>query len=134
MLRHGFAGPQQGSAKMTETHRVVAIVPAGDLDASTAFYQRLGFEVESDYGHYRILADGRGWHLHLNKVEGWPGRIEDNRHGLYLYVEDVDAVAARVRELIIEPGGRPHHRPWGTYEFAVSDPGGTLVRVGRVVE
>ena len=28
---------------MSEGHRVVAIVPCGDLDASTAFYLRLGF-------------------------------------------------------------------------------------------
>lgn len=118
---------------MNTEHRVVAIVPSSDLDASEAFYRRLGFEVMSDYGDYRILADGRGWHLHLNKVRGWPRKIEDNPFGLYLYVEDVDAVAGRVRELIIEDG-TPHRKPWGTYEFAVSDPSGTLVRIGRVVE
>lgn len=118
---------------MTDDHRVVAIVPSSDLDASEAFYQRLGFAVVSDYGHYRILADGRGWHLHLNHVEGWPGKVEDNPFGLYLYVEDVDAVADRVRALIIEKGA-PHRKPWGTYEFAVSDPSGTLVRVGRVLD
>ncbi len=59
---------------MTDEHRVVAILPSSDLDASEAFYQRLGFAVVSDHGHYRILADGRGWHLHLNYVEGWPGQ------------------------------------------------------------
>lgn len=118
---------------MTENHHIVAIVPSSDLDASEAFYRRLGLTVESDYGHYRIMEDGRGWHLHLNKIEGWPARIEDNPFGLYLYVEDVDAVAAGVRELIIEPGA-PHLKPWGTYEFAVSDPTGVLVRVGRVVD
>lgn len=77
---------------MTEAHRVVAIVPTGDIEASEAFYKRLGFRLESDYGHYRILADGRGWHLHLNKVEGWTRRFEDNPFGLYLYVDDVDAL------------------------------------------
>ena len=118
---------------MTDEHRVVAIVPSSDLDASEAFYRRLGFAVVSDYGHYRILADGNGGHLHLNHVEGWPEKIEDNPFGLYLYVEDVDAIANRVRELIIEKGA-PHRKPWGTYEFAVSDPGGTLVRVGRVLD
>jgi len=118
---------------MTDEHRVVAIVPSSDLDASEAFYQRLGFTVESDHGHYRILADGRGWHLHLNYIGGWPEKVEDNPFGLYLYVEDVDAVADRVRELIIEKGA-PHRKPWGTYEFAVSDPSGTLVRVGRVLD
>lgn len=118
---------------MNERHEAVAIVPAGDLDASQAFYERLGFELAGDYGHYRILADGRGWHLHLNRVEGWPPRVEDNPFGLYLYVEDVDAVADRVRELIIEKGA-PHAKHWGTYEFAVSDPSGVLVRVGRVID
>ena len=73
---------------MTDMHRVVAIVPAGDLDASEAFYHRLGFVTDSDYGHYRILSDGRGWHLHLNRVEGWPGKVEDNPLGLYLYVDE----------------------------------------------
>jgi hypothetical protein len=38
-----------------------------------------------------------------------------------------------VRELIIEPGA-PHRKPWGTYEFSVSDPSGTLVRVGRILD
>ena len=118
---------------MSEAHRAVAIIPTGDMDASEAFYRRLGLEVASDYGDYRILADGRGWHLHLHKVEGWPRKIEDNPVGVYLYVEDVDAIAERVRELIIETGA-PHRKPWGTYEFAVSDPSGTLVRVGRVVD
>lgn len=114
-------------------HRSVAIVPTSNLDASTAFYKRLGFALVSDYGHYRILADGRGWHLHLNYSPGWPRKVEDNPFGLYLYVEDVDAVAEKVRDLIIEKGA-PHHKPWGTYEFAVSDPTGVLVRIGRINE
>ena len=118
---------------MTDTHRAVAIVPARDIEASEAFYKRLGLRVESDYGDYRILSDSRGWHLHLNRVDGWPARLEDNPLGIYLYVDDVDAVADRVRELIIEPGA-PHRKPWGTYEFAISDPSGTLVRVGRIVD
>ena len=117
---------------MSEAHHAVTILPSGDIDASEAFYARLGFSVVSDYGHYRILADGRGWHLHLNRVDGWPGKIEDNPLGIYLYVDDVDAVAEEVRELIIEPGD-PRLKPWGTYEFALSDPSGTLVRVGRIV-
>ena len=117
---------------MTETHRTTAIVPCRDLRVSEAFYARLGFVVVSDHGHYLILADGRGWHLHLTAAN-WPGKIEDNPSGLYLYVEEVDAVADRVRELIIEPG-TPHIKPWGTYEFAISDPDGTLVRVGRALE
>ena len=112
-------------------HHVAAILPCNDLAASQAFYERLGFSVVSDHGHYRLLADGRGWHLHLQTAE--PGSVVpgQNPFGLYLYVEDVDAVADRVRDSIIAGSG-PHRRPWGTYEFAVSDPDGVLVRVGRV--
>jgi len=117
---------------MTETHRVTAIAPSRDFKVSEAFYRRLGFEVVSDYGDYLILSDGRGWHLHLTKFAGWR-RVEDNPLGLYLYVDDVDAVADRVRDLIIEKGA-PHQKPWGTYEFAISDPDGTLVRVGRIID
>lgn len=116
---------------MSDTHRAVSILPAKDIDASEALYARLGFHVVSDHGNYRILADGKGWHLHLNRVEGWPTNVEDNPVGIYLYADDVDAVADRVRELIIEPG-TPHRKPWGTYEFAISDPSGTLVRIGCI--
>ncbi|MDB5588673.1 MAG: glyoxalase [Devosia sp.] len=118
---------------MSETHRATAIIPTSDLDASQAFYELLGFTLASDYGDYRILTDGRGWDLHLRQQANWPPTPEDNPFGLYLYVDDVDAVAARVRDRIIEKGA-PHLKPWGTYEFAVSDPSGTLVRVGRAAK
>ncbi len=117
---------------MTDSHHIVAIVPARDLEASTAFYGRLGLRLVSDYGDYRILSDDRGWRLHLRLSLDWPARVEDNPLGLYLYVEDVDAVAARMRDLMIDPAD-PRPKPWGCYEFAVSDPDGALVRVGRVI-
>lgn len=62
---------------------------------------------------------------------GWPARVKDNPSGLYLDVEDVDAVAERVRDLIIEPVS-PQTKPRGTYELTVSDPTGVLVRVGSI--
>ena len=111
-------------------HAVVAIVPCNDIEASTAFYQSLRLKVFSDYGSYRILGDGRGWWLHLSSEspKGWvvPGR---NPNGIYLYLEDVDGLAAELDDLLA--GGGPKHKPWGMYEFALSDPDGTLVRIGR---
>jgi catechol 2,3-dioxygenase-like lactoylglutathione lyase family enzyme len=118
---------------MDEQHQAVAIIPSSDLDASEEFYRRLGLKVTSDYGHYRILTDGSGWNLHLTEVQGWPRNVEDNPFGLYLYVQDVDAVADRVRDLIIEKDS-PKERPWGTYEFAISDPSGLLVRIGKITD
>ena len=108
---------------MTRTHSLTAILPSNDLDASEAFYARLGFSQREGDDDYRMLSDGRGGELHLTAaVEGWlvPGR---NPFGLYLYVEEVDELAARM-------GCRAEDTPWGMYEFAVSDPDETLVRVG----
>jgi len=113
-----------------QPHAVVAIIPCNDIDASTRFYERLGLSVFSDYGRYRILGDGKGWWLHLSSEapEGWvvPGR---NPNGLYLYLEDVDGLAAEISDLL--GGRRPGNKPWGMYELALSDPDGTLVRVGK---
>ena len=111
-----------------------AIVPCNDLDTSEAFYNRLGFwqdpDAEPDTGTYRMLADADGAEIHLtDAVEGWvvPGR---NPFALYLYTRDVDAFAARVRDLVIEPSRAPEHKEWGMYECSLSDPDGVLVRVG----
>jgi catechol 2,3-dioxygenase-like lactoylglutathione lyase family enzyme len=116
-------------------HCIVSIVPCNDIEASTAFYSRLGLSVHSDHGRYRILTDGKGWLLHLSSEspEGWvvSGR---NPNGVYLYLEDVDGLAARVSDLVGGAGPehkpRGEHKPWGMYEFALSDPDGTLVRIG----
>ncbi len=115
---------------------LTAILPCNDLDASEAFYNRLGFsrpdEDRPEPGEedsYRMLSNGEGGHLHLtDAVDGWliPGR---NPFGLYLYTEDVDALATRFAG---EAVGKvtPEDKPWGMYEFALSDPDETLVRVG----
>ena len=125
---------------MPDTQRLTAILPCNDLDASEAFYNRLGFhrpEGTDTYEEYRMLSDGKGGAIHLQPaVEDWlvPGR---NPFGLYLYTEKVDALAAIFGDSIIEKEKRPTHKPWGMYEFALSDPDQTLVRIGwpsRLIE
>lgn len=122
---------------MTEpTRTLTTILPCNDLDASEAFYNRLGFTRPAEDrpppgqpDEYRILSDGKGGNLHLQPaVEDWlvPGR---NPFGLYLYTPEVDAMAAVFANEIIEKTG-PGHKPWGMYEFNMSDPDQTLVRVG----
>src|SRR5258708_36633894 len=86
---------------MRPSHALIAILPCNDLDASEAFYRRLGFTrpesekpAKGNDDSYRMLCDGKGGHLHLtDAAEGWlvPGR---NPFGLYFYIEDVDALAA----------------------------------------
>ena len=112
---------------MANEHRLTAILPCNDLDKSEAFYARLGFVRQNDDPAYRILADGKGGHLHLTAaVDGWlvPGR---NPFGLYLYTDRVDELAAPLSDFLLH---KPEMKPWGMYEFALSDPDETLVRVG----
>jgi catechol 2,3-dioxygenase-like lactoylglutathione lyase family enzyme len=110
---------------MDFSHRFVAIIPCVDLDASRDFYARLGFAVTSDYAShgYRILHDRQGASVHLTRVEAAAVEPERTAYGLYFYSEEIDALAA-------EFGCRVESKPWGLREFAVSDPSGTLVRVG----
>jgi catechol 2,3-dioxygenase-like lactoylglutathione lyase family enzyme len=112
---------------------LIAILPCTDLDKSRSFYERLGFVTQSNYPGYVIMGRACGARLHLSQAEaGWliPGK---NPMGLYLYTDEVDALAARFSGEVLNPG-RPEAKPWGMYEFALSDPDETLVRIGRPID
>jgi hypothetical protein len=112
---------------VSRAHTLTAILPSNDLDASEAFYSKLGFVRGGWDDSYRMLSDGKGAEIHLTAaVEGWliPGR---NPFALYLYAENVDELAATMGDLVLH---KPENKPWGMYEFAMSDPDETLVRVG----
>ena len=108
--------------------KLTSILPCNDLDAAEAFFTRLGFRREQgSLDDYRMLSDGVGGFIHLNRtVEGWlkAGR---NPFGLYLYREDVDGLASA---FVGETIGQPGDAPWGMCEFALNGPDETLVRVG----
>src|SRR3546814_11113988 len=109
-------------------HSIAAILPCTDLNASTAFYEKLGLSVVSDHGSYRLLEDGKGWQLHLTNEspEGWlvPGQ---NPFGLYLYTDRVAEIAERMRDSILEREKVPTHTPGVRYEFELSDPASPAV-------
>ena len=73
--RRSTLTPEQ--VEMTPKHGAVAILPSSDLNASQAFYQRLGFVPTSTYeSHgYRILHDSLGASIHLTRVD--PGSVDD---------------------------------------------------------
>src|ERR1700743_3217931 len=113
---------------MISCQSLTAIVPCTNLDLSEAFYSRFGFvrwdngaTALTDADNYRILRDGNGGSLHLRKAEqGWliAGK---NPFALYYYSPDVDELARVFQnEVIGKPD--PEIKPWGMYEFAISDP------------
>ena len=112
--------------------RAVAIVPCNDLDAAEAWWNRRGFTRPPDQGYdeYRMLADGEGGEVHLQPaVPGWlmPGR---NPFGVYVHTPRVRALAAALRDEIIEREKDATHKAWGMLEFALNGPDDLLVRVG----
>jgi hypothetical protein len=118
---------------MPETPRVgaFAIVPSNDLAAAIPFWERLGFaRAGGDAGY--IIVTGWGCEVHLTQAGDGPWRVpeEHNPFGVFIRTPDVDAIAARVDDLIIRPDGVLRHREWGMYEVGVNGPDGLLVRIG----
>jgi hypothetical protein len=78
--------------------------------------------------NYYILT---GWdcEVHLTQAGSGPWRVpETNPFGVFIRTPDVDAIAARVDDLIIRPGGVLRHREWGLYECGIAGPDGLLPR------
>ena len=114
-----------------ETVGAFAIVPHNDLSAGLAFWERLGFNRVGGDTQYFIL---KGWEceVHLTQAGSGPWRVpeEHNPFGVFIRTPEVDAIAARVDDLIIRPGGILRHREWGLYEVGIAGPDGMLVRIG----
>jgi hypothetical protein len=108
-----------------------AIVPSNDLAAALPFWERLGFSISGGDRQYVIMT---GWdcEVHLTQAgEGlWRVPADHNPFGVFIRTPHVDAIAARVDDLIIRPGGILRHREWGIYEVGIAGPDGLLVRIG----
>lgn len=107
-----------------------AIVPCNDLASAILFWERLGFARTGGADDYVIMA-GWGAEVHLTPAGPPPWRVpEHNPFGIFIRTPDVDAIAARIDDLIIRPGGILRHREWGLYECGLNGPDGMLVRIG----
>ena len=107
-----------------------AIVPSNDLPTACQFWERLGFSRSGGADNYVIMT-GWGCEVHLTQAGNGVWRVpEQNPFGVFIRTPDVQAIAARVDDLIIRPGGILRHREWGLYEVGIAGPDGLLVRVG----
>lgn len=108
-----------------------AIVPSNNLAAALPFWERLGFQRTGGDAGY-IIMTGWGCEVHLTQAGSGPWSVpeEHNPFGVFIRTPEVDAIAARVDDLIIRPGGVLRHREWGLYEVGVGGPDGLLIRIG----
>lgn len=115
---------------MVKSVGAFAIIPSNDLPASIAFWERLGFSRAGGEGEY-VLMSGWGCEVHLTQAGSGEWSVpRHNPFGVFIRTPDVEAIAARVDDLIIRPGGVLRHREWGMYEVGINGPDGLLVRVG----
>lgn len=116
---------------IAETVGAFAIVPSNDLPTAVPFWERLGFSRTGGDQAYVIMT-GWGCEVHLTQAGTGPWAVQEahNPFGVFIRTPEVDAIAARVDDLIIRPGGVLRHREWGMYEVGVNGPDGLLVRIG----
>jgi catechol 2,3-dioxygenase-like lactoylglutathione lyase family enzyme len=113
---------------------VAPILPARDLSATAAFYERLGFEEVRHWPGVYLIVMREGAVLHFFPSPSLDPSTSDA--GCYLYVEDADALFAEYASVGL-PGegiprlhGAPEDADYGLREFAVVDPDGNLLRIG----
>jgi catechol 2,3-dioxygenase-like lactoylglutathione lyase family enzyme len=116
----------------------VPILPATDLDATLAFYARLGFEnAGSAPSEWNYLIIRRG-NIQLH-FYGDPGiDPPTTSSSCYVFTEDADALFDAWNEIGVATDPKTGSRlqgpsvdtDYGMREFALVDPSGNLIRVG----
>src|SRR3954452_18559299 len=114
-----MSAPRTGSVT-----RITPILRCDDALVAARWYEQLGFELlevyepEPGWPRFATVRTGDLW-LFLSEHEGdaSPDTL------VYLHVDDVDAVAARL-------GLEAEDMSWGMRELQLTDPAGNRVRVG----
>ena len=110
------------------------ILPARDIPATEAFWQRMGFvtEYRDDAEYLLMKRDGAEVHFfhHPDKNPA------TNDHGAYLRPADIAALDREWSALGLPATGIPRYiplseKPWGMAELALIDLNGNLIRAGQ---
>lgn len=127
---------------MSQRPRITTILPCTNLASAIRFFVRLGFAAPSEeevhkWDRYVMLSHPNGSDIHLRGLgpdeEGWLEPLK-NPFGIYVYSEDVEALAVEFADEIIEQVKKPEIKEWGMLEFSLNGPDGCLVRVGWPAE
>jgi len=123
---------------MQQTDLAIPTLPSRSIEATVAFYNRLGFEggMHKFNKSYAIMRRG-SVEIHFFKHEELVP--EQSSFGCYIWVQDVDSVYAAFGASRLSKSGIPRmdklqDKPWGLREFAIVDPDGNLLRIGEMLQ
>jgi len=127
-----------------ESLRLRSLSPAltaDDLEASVRFYvDALGFTVherwEEEGKLLGVMLVAGACHFGLSQDDWGKGRDRQKGVGFRIFAEtaqDLDAIAARLREHGVEPDG-PKTEPWGQRALTATDPDGFKITLTAVTE
>jgi catechol 2,3-dioxygenase-like lactoylglutathione lyase family enzyme len=115
----------------------IPTLPCRSVEATVAFYKRLGFEggPHAFNNTYAIMRRGPVELHFFTHEELVPA---ESSAGCYIRVLDVDSVYRSMSDSGLPRKGIPRldaleDKPWGLREFAVVDPDGNLVRIGQII-
>jgi catechol 2,3-dioxygenase-like lactoylglutathione lyase family enzyme len=119
--------------------QVVPILNVADVEASFAWFARLGWSVsfQWDAEPPEVRPDFGGVHCAGHEIflcrDGQGGR-GDKGAWVSIWVDDVDAVHARCLAEGLEVTHPPTDEPWGVREMHVRHPDGHVLRIGRQID
>ena len=121
---------------------VAPVLTVNDVETSLAWYRDvLGFELKNEMKHDGRLMGAEllagSVTLLLTQDDFAKGRDRAKGQGLRLYYstdQDVDQLAAAIRERGSELSHEPTDQPWGARDFGLVDPDGFNISISTGVE
>ncbi|SON51805.1 VOC family protein [Vibrio tapetis] len=115
-----------------ETVEIKSFVPAKNFELSKRFYQRIGFQMASEFDGIAYFKSGVCSFL----LQDFYSPLHCNNSMMHLLVEDAQSWHEHVLSLnLVEEFGAQIselvNQPWGMLEFCLTDPSGVLWRIAE---
>ncbi|MCG2793218.1 MAG: VOC family protein [Weeksellaceae bacterium] len=110
---------------------IIPKLPFINKEKTLDYYSKLGFEMVADYSDY-LITKYQELEIHFFKFETLLPeksdfmiylKIDNNIEKFYQEIEN--------QGIEIHPNGKLEIKPWGTKEFSLLDPNGTLLSFGK---
>ncbi|TDX87007.1 bleomycin resistance protein [Epilithonimonas xixisoli] len=113
--------------------QIIPKLPFINKEKTIDYYQNLGFGFVADYGDY-LIATYNDSEIHFFEF----GSLIPEKSDFMIYLRisnNIDRFYQQTQDkgISIHPNGNLETKPWGTREFSVIDPNGTLLTFGEKI-